>query len=276
MKCLGSKAMRKLRWGFGVSIYASAALFLAACGSKLPTPPDTYVLNGESVPSFNAVLGEDSSGTMTTMETADTGADTSASKSGASSSGAASSAEKENQYAYDKLTSGGDAVSQYVKELTSGEDAFSVVDESGTQTDPPDYTTETGAVILARSASENGKILKMEISWTAADCQITLTRPAGEIQPPAVEPMTNLEAVEYLQGLPPTELGLTGSSMKEYRIYPLEGMVMVNGVACLKMQAYQVDGASHSNRIAGVYLLSGDKTHLYRLENGAVRELHAL
>lgn len=268
--------MRKLRWGLGVSIYASVALFLAACGSKLPTPPDTYVLDGESVPSFNAVLGEDSSGTMTTMETADIGTDASASKSNASSSGTASSAEAENQYAYDKLTSGGDAVSQYVKELTSGENAFSVVDENGAQVDPPDYTTEAGTVTLARTASEDGKILKMEISWTATDCKITLTRPTGEIQPPAVEPMTSVEAVEYLQGLQPTELGLTGTSMKEYRIYPMDGMVMVNGIACLKMQAYQLDGTSHSNRIAGVYLLSGDKTHLYRLENGAVRELHAL
>lgn len=268
--------MRKLRWGLGMSVYASAMLLLSACGNKLPTPPDTYELDGESVPSFNAVLGEDSSGTMTTMETADAGTGASTSQSASASSGATSSAEAENQYVYDKLDAGGTAVSQYVESLTSGNDAFTVVDENGAQTDPPDYTTETGTVTLARSTSESGKILTMEISWTAEGCQITLTYGDGAIKPAAVEPMTNDDAVEYLQGLRPEELGLIGNSMTEYHIYPLEGMVMVNGVACLKMQAYQVDKVSHANQIAGVFLLSGDKNHLYRLENGSVRELHAM
>ena len=244
--------MQKLRRGFAVLVCTATMLFLTACGGKLPAPPDTYELDGESVPSFNAVLGADNSGTMTTLDTA------------------------ENQYAYDKLASGGDAVSQYVGSLTSGDDAFSVVDENGAQTAPPDYTAETGTVILARAASESGRILRMEISWTAADCRITLTRPTGEIAGAAADPMTNDEAVAYLQGLKPAELDLPGSSMKGYHIYPVDGMVLVNGAACLKLQICQVDKASGSNRIAGIYLLSADKVHLYRLENDGVTELHAV
>lgn len=259
--------MWKLRWGKVLSACVTAALLLSACGDKLPTSPETYELNGEDVPSFHAVLGGDDSGTLTEMETAED-----------PTSSAAPSAETadlgENRYVYKKLDGGGSAVSQYAESLTSGSGAFTVVNEDAEQTDPPDYTAESGAVILARAAAQAGKILKLEISWTADTCRIVMTRADGAVKPAAEAAMTNAEAVEYLRGLQPTDLGLSGS-MQEYRIYPIEGQVKVNGIACLKLQAYQVGEPAHTNQIAGVFLLSGDKAHLYRLENGQAMELHA-
>lgn len=236
---------------------------LSACGSKALSSPDQYEVGGEQVESLSAAVGTDQSGKLTELQTPDPSESASSSDSTSDSS----------TYTYDKLDSGGKTVEQYVGKLTAEDVGFQVVDENGTVTDPPDYTAETGSVILEKSASQDGKVLRMEISWTASGCEIKLTRPDGTVSKPAASPMTNDDAVQYLESLSPAVLGLSQSSMKDYRVYPREGIAMVDGSPCLKLEVYQIHPPERSNQIVGTYLLTGDKAHLYRLEGGRVEEL---
>ena len=249
-------------------VLTCAMCLLASCGSKLPDPPVDYTLNGDKVESLNTVLGEENSGKMTEMETPDT-------KTDRASSSASGGGDETCFYTYEKLETGGESVRQYVEKLTAEEDGFRVVDETDTETDPPDYTAEEGSVAQAKAASEDGKILRMDISWTATDCQITLTRPEGTVGETAAEtePMTYVDAVDFMKSLPPATLGLKADSMADYSVYPMDGAAMVDGILCLKLQVYPPHGKDQANAIAGTYLLSGDKKHLYLLRDDKVKEL---
>lgn len=247
-------------------VLAGTIYLLASCGSKAPTPPEDYTLGGDMVESLNTVLGEENSGEMTEMETPETTAED------ASSSASVGGAET-CYYTYEKLKTGGESVRQYVEKLTAEEDGFQIVDESDTVIDPPDYTAEEGSVVLAKTASEDGKILRMEISWTATDCQITLTRPEGTVGKAEVEPMTYVDAVDFIKSLSPATLGLKADSMAGYSVYPMDGAALVDGILCLKLQVYPPHKEGQANAIAGTYLLSGDKAHLYLLQDHTVREL---
>lgn len=249
-------------------VLAGTIYLLASCGSKTPDPPVDYTLDGDMVESLNTVLGEESSGKMTEMETPETKADN-------TSSSVSVGGDETCFYTYEKLETGGESVRQYVEKLTEEEDGFQVVDETGTVTDPPDYSAEEGSVALAKAASEAGKILRMDISWTATDCQITLTRPEGAVSGTAadVEPMTYEDAVNFIKSLSPATLGLKDDSMAGYSVYPMDGAALVDGILCLKLQVYPPHKKDQANAIAGTYLLSGDKAHLYLLQDHTVREL---
>lgn len=85
-----------------------------------------------------------------------------------------------------------------------------------------------------------------------------------ETDPAAV--LTLAETVTFLKHLSPHDLGLDGTSMDSYQIYPAESMVLVNGDYCTKLSVFSVDSESGTNRFRGVYLLTRDKKHLYSLE----------
>lgn len=231
-------------------------------------PPEEYALGEDTVESLSSVLGRENSGELTDMETPDTG-------DAAASSGAGSIPVEAYYYTYQKLETGGESVRQYVERLTAEEGGFRIVDENGAVTDPPNYADEAGFVSLAKAASEDGWLLRMDISWTAENCQITLTRPEGTVSEAETgkEPMTYVEAVDFLKSLSPAKLGLEAESLRDYSVYPMDGAVLVDGILCLKLQVYLPRVEGQANVIAGTYLLSGDKTHLYLLEDGAVRSL---
>ena len=85
--------------------------------------------------------------------------------------------------------------------------------------------------------------------------------------------MTYVDAVDFIKSLSPATLGLEGSSMADYSVYPMDGAVLVDGILCLKLQAYPPHEETQANVIGGTYLLSGDKAHLYLLQDDKVREL---
>jgi hypothetical protein len=90
-----------------------------------------------------------------------------------------------------------------------------------------------------------------------------------------VEKLTLTNAVSYLQSMEPAELGLDGSSMTQYKIYAMDGTVFVDGSPCLKLKVCTAENEQGSVSIAGSYLLTSDKQHLYRLDEvqGTVEEL---
>lgn len=262
----------------GVCVLAAGGILaykLIFSGDKLEAPAD-YALGGDSVESLSAAVGEENSGKLTEMTTPETAV---SDAPGDEDSAPARAVDEICFYTYEKLDTGGATVQQYVEKLTGEEDGFQIVDSTDTVTEAPDYTQAEGSVTLARAASEDGKILRMEIAWTAADCQITLTRPEGEVSEAgaeddgAIEALTNSDAVNLLKAMPPEKLGIQGDSMENYDIYPIEGAVMVDGNLCLRLQVYPAHGEDESSAIAGTYFLSGDQKHLYRLDGEQVSEL---
>lgn len=257
--------MRNKQFLISTALTCMGIVFLlSACGDKKPVAPPDYTLGGESVLSLNTVVGEENSGELTKMDTPEMKDD----KSSSTSAGGSSC-----QYTYANLAVGGEAVRQYAEKLVAEDEGFQVVDEAGTMAEAPDYSAESGSVALAKTASEDGKILRIDISWTATDCSIVLTRPNGEVSEPPVEPMTYTEAVDYIKSLPPAMLELEGDNMAGYSVYPMDGAVMVDNIMCLKLQIYPSPPPEKANAIAGTYLLSGDKKHIYLLEDETVREL---
>ena len=87
--------------------------------------------------------------------------------------------------------------------------------------------------------------------------------------------MTMSEAVDFLYTLEPSVLGLSGTSMDTYRIYALDGAVMVNEQPCMRLSIYSREGPDQTNEVAGIYLLTRDAAHLYQLDEaaGTVREI---
>ncbi len=218
---------------------------LAGCGKeKELTPPEAYQMGEDSVPAL--ALPEE--GGKLSEETQDEEAAT-------------------TSYTYTELTAPGGVVETYAALLTGEENGFSVVTAELEPCEAPDYAAESGSIIMAKNASESGKVVQIAVNWSEEGCDVTVSGPSGTIKEPEVEPMTVKEAVEYLESMSPSVLGLSGSSMAAYHIYPVMGTVMVGEVACIQLNVYSMDNPEHTNHIAGAYLLTGDGAHLYRIDD---------
>ena len=104
----------------------------------------------------------------------------------------------------------------------------------------------------------------------------------GKVLPPYVSeeeesggytPPKNLtEQLEYFNSLSPEVLGLPGDSMSEYRVYPADGWVRVNGISCRKMTVYLLELPEETNTYLGAFYLSSDMSQVYKQndETGAI------
>lgn len=207
-------------------------------------------------------------------------------------------------YTYTGMSDAGAEAEAYAASLR--EASFSVVDPEFVRTDAPDYTTPEGTVLLARNiekpedASSDGAdadpsaspapaeeekdmVLTVELTWSEGTMVVVCDQAEGRVTSPPVEvstatpgaSMTMSEAVDYLYTLDPSVLGLDGTSMDTYRIYALDGAVMVNNQPCMRLSIYSREGPDQTNEVAGIYLLSRDGAHLYLLDEaaGTVREI---
>lgn len=136
------------------------------------------------------------------------------------------------------------------------------------------------------SAPEDGwvdMVLTVELTWSPGQCVVVGDQAEGRVTspPPPERPsvggssMSMREAAEFISGLSPSVLGLSGESMESYRVYALDGIVMVNGEPCLRLSVYSRDGAGQGNEFSGTYLLNRSGTRLYVLntQTDAVEEL---
>lgn len=249
-----------------IKLWTSLALCVAltGCGAhaKEPEPPVSYDVGGDSAPSLNETLGEEG-GKLASME-------------GPQEDEAAStSIPPTYTYIYTDLASGLTAVSDYISALTQSEQGFQVVDTDGLTVDDPAFSGEEGSTTLVKASNEEGKQLRLDISWTADGCTVSITQQDAPPVEKEVEPMTAKTAVDFLKALPPSLLGLEGDSMEEYNVYYLEGEALVNGIPCIRLRVYRMIPPEMSNKIAGTYFLTADKTQLFRLdmESNAVSEI---
>jgi hypothetical protein len=180
-------------------------------------------------------------------------------------------------YTYSGLSSPGGVSGAYAAELTAGETPFSVVDGDWAETELPDFEASEGSVLLAKAAAEDGQVDLIQVDWSEESCTVTVTAQEGAIASSAVgqDSMTLAAAADYINSLPPSALGLDGTSMDQYQVYTLDGAVLVDGRPCMRLKVCSVDNPACGNHISGDYLLSGDKQHLYRLnvESSTVTEL---
>lgn len=268
---------------FRLVVCLTPVLILCGChGEKLPKDLAAYSLDEERIASINAALNDEELGKhlsgMEIREKIETGPEDEA-QNGNAPSGASeddsSAGEAYTAYRYSGLEGTGELVLRYVEALTTENEDFQMADNAGAAVEPPDYAQEAGEILLTRRSDEEGQLLRIKIAWEPAGLCITLDRTADEGTQPETEPMTNNDAVEYLKGLSPARLGLPGDSMRDYQIYPIDGSAQVDGVPCLKLQVYRPRSPENTNDIAGVFLLTGDCKHLYRLEDGRVTEVSA-
>lgn len=93
-----------------------------------------------------------------------------------------------------------------------------------------------------------------------------------------VNSMTMSESIEYIEGLNPQSLGLEGSSMDEYEVFPTVGTVLVDGLPCTEVYVYRQNTDTGTNMFQGSYLLDRSGNALYALDRdqGVVTQLQPL
>lgn len=120
-------------------------------------------------------------------------------------------------------------------------------------------------------------VLTVELTWSEGTMVVTCDQAEGRVtSSPRSESsaipgaaMSMSEAVDFLYGLEPSVLGLSGESMEGYHIYALDGAVLVNGQPCMRLNVYSREETDQSNDVAGIYLMTRDGQHLYLLDEEA-------
>lgn len=236
-------------------VLAGSALILClltGCKGKEPalSPPDAYVLGEDSAPALDKVM-EDEEGTLVSVE---------------------EPSQENGQryiYHYEELSQPAALVSLYVERMMEEEEGFVLADEEHRALSAqPELTGDTGSVILIRPSTSEGKIFQITVRWDGDTGTVEVTEQAGEIISSDEGDSTFLlvDQLDYLYSLPPARLGLEGSSMKSYRIYPTEGVVMVDGKLCRQFNVYRVKAPEQTNSIEGTYFLSTDRLYIYQLD----------
>lgn len=192
-------------------------------------------------------------------------------------------------YRYEDLPQPLDRVRNYCELLTAEDFGFVPVDEKIMKSKLPTFEESAGSLRLVRPITavvegeegeepakpESKALFSLEISWEGERCSVTVGRiEGGIVVPPEPKPMTLHEAMDYFYNRHPSQLGLPGESMRDYRVYPLDGMVMVGTTACMQLNVYSIDPETGTTEIAGQYLMAPSGVQLYHIgSDGQLEEL---
>lgn len=221
---------------------------LAGCGGSDNNPPVSYMLGENEIPALTKLVSVGNS--MQFQEEAPEGTDTSSSQSEATT------------YLYTGLEAGNETAQEYVQILQDGYGA-AVVDESGAEQEPPDFTQESGTVLVGLDGLEEDTLCLLTIRWEKQSCSITPElRERAQIH--TEESLTVAEAVEELKNKGTVLLGLPGDNVDQYLFLPKDGVVLVDDRPCFQINVY----GAEDHQIAGVYMLSETGDKLYRLDQG--------
>lgn len=180
-----------------------------------------------------------------------------------------STVEERYTYIYE-LESYAEIVDRYLDAMMEGEQPFSLVDESYLILEErPELADAEGALILARPSVQEGHVFQLVIGWSQASNNLAVRAsvPEGALHKPEKKPefqaATVREQLDTLEAMRPEQLTLSGTSMSEYDIYPVEGFVNINGYPCRRFNFYE---RGSSGDIAGIIFLSGDQQHIFRMD----------
>lgn len=275
---------RMARRGGAALLAVGLFLTLAACGgqSEPVVLPGEYPVRVETLPALSQLVAleetavfteetpEDSTAASDGENPApDENADAAASQDAADTTAASDGAATEplpTTYHYTGLTSGAQTAQEYVQALVD-DYGCTVVDSGNRTVETPSFSGESGQVWVAKESVGNDGLLTLDVQWEADGCSVTPQFAEGaEILPPPAEPLpasiTLADAIETVKNTPMDRLGLPGS-MEQYSLFAEEGVVLVNDVACYKIDVYLAE----THQIAATYMVTSDGAHLYRLDS---------
>lgn len=229
-----------------------AVAVLSGCGKDAPQAPEMYAIGEDHAAPLDGVLQEDGGSLAEIQEP---------------SEDASSGTEPVYVYRYEKIAEVSKTVKAYAEVLAADEQGFRVLDEASEVTELPELFPTEGTLRLAKQSSVEKHIFAVDLTWKAEECSVTVSQPQGKITEP-VEPMTMSEAIHYFEQLHPTDVGLAGEKMSDYQIFPVDGIVFVDNRACIKFSVYNTTDPQLTGQVQGIYLMTGDKKHLYRLNQG--------
>lgn len=189
--------------------------------------------------------------------------------------------EVSHTYHYRQMHDPAALAARYIEFLQAEEQGFVPIDgENRKLAKEPETDLLWGTVILGKAAAENeeaGKrILRVIVGWSEYAVAVQVAYVKGSILPPIVEkeedgkteaapkPTDIAEQVEYFTSLAPQQLGLEGSDMKEYMVFPKQGWVMVDDVSCREISVYRQDAQTATNVLVGTFYLSSDLTQIFK------------
>ena len=220
-----------------------------------------YVVGEDSVPSLDTIL-EEGDGQLIALRSP-------GKKKGDSSAGV----DDRFTYIYE-LNSFAGIMNRYKDLLTSSEQGFVITDETYLVLEEvPEILDAEGVLIFVRNAVEEGHLFQLVIGWSeaSANLAVRVSAPEGKIsypkkeeaaKPNVSEPSSVSMQMEQLREMNPAYLGLPGTSMDDYTIFPVDGFVKVNEQDCRRFNVYAKD---NPGSIAGTYFLSVDQQHIYVL-----------
>lgn len=169
---------------------------------------------------------------------------------------------------------------RYLDLLLGKEERFVLVDETYLPLEErPELTDEEGALLLARASVQEGHLFQMAIGWSQSSniLAVRVAAPEGALRQPEKKeepkPASLSDQMDSIKVMDPSKLALSGSSMSDYDIYPVEGFVTIDGNLCRRFNVYKV---GTTGDIAGIIFYSGDMRHIYRMDprdNSIITEL---
>lgn len=217
----------------------TAALLLSGCGGG-QEPPQTYDLVEKTLPSLNQAVTLDDGFTFEQTTNEEDGSVT---------------------YIYSQLSSGGETTQAYTQILESDYDCTVWTDQD---TGKADFSADSGEAKAAQPLEDSEEVFLLTIQWDETSCSITPSLAQKDVLPSSNTDlgMTLDEAVSYFESMPPSYLGLSGSSMDEYRVYPQEGTAFLDGEPCLRMNVYLAE----THQLEQSYLLTLPARQVYVLD----------
>lgn len=176
-------------------------------------------------------------------------------------------------YAYTGIAAPNEVVHAYVTSIKETY-SFSEIDDEFYLTDAPDYGKAEGTVRLAAEGESETTLRLLTIEWNEEGCTVTADTAEGAVSERLS--LTLTEAVDYMYTITPQQLGLSGSqNIEDYEIYINDGIVLVEGKPCMRVNIYSKDNPEQTNDVAGRYLMTSDGAHLYRIndDTGKVEEV---
>lgn len=216
-----------------------AALILSACGGDAKEPPQSYVLEENSLPSFNALVALEDG-----VEFEQTAGE-----------------EGGTAYRYTQLSDAGKVVEEYTQALETDYDCIIAADSDSSSA--PDYSADSGQVLAAQELEDSDQVFLLTIQWEENACTITASLAEQDVLPQQEEQsMTLAQAVELIRRTPLSVLGLSGESMDDYLVIPLEGTVFLDGMPCILVNIYLAE----NHKFEQSYLIDVANMQLYRAD----------
>lgn len=114
-------------------------------------------------------------------------------------------------------------------------------------------------------------VLTVRITWSNAEgqCVVTADEAEGKVTSPLSEQQSGGQSVgirqaeNQIRSMTPAELGLPGTSMADYEIFPQDVLETVDDTAYIRLNIYE---SVAPYTFVGSYLMGVDGEHLYRLD----------